>query len=43
MFKSELYKSTLKVAAIGGLTMALSSSLFAEAAYSGLWNAKKRY
>ena len=41
MFKSELYKSTLKVAAICGLTIALSSSLSAEAAYNGLWNAKK--
>jgi cytochrome c len=42
MFKLELYKSTLKAAAIGGLTIALSSSLYAnETAYNGLWNAKK--
>jgi cytochrome c len=42
MFKSELYKSTLKAAAIGGLAITLTSSLFAnETAYNGLWNAKK--
>ena len=42
MFKLELYKSTLKAAAIAGLAISLSTSLYAnETAYNGLWNAKK--
>jgi cytochrome c len=42
MFKSELYKSTLKATVIGGLAISLTGSLFAnETAYNGLWNAKK--
>ena len=41
MFKLEQYKSILKTITVAGAVAALSSSLYANSAYNGLWNAKK--